>query len=262
MSAPMEQFYRDYACHRAEEGRAVRGEELRLLPYLQSGPLARQWAVRAKSFDAFVKQVLNPMAATRALEILDLGAGNGWFCHRVASMGHRAVALDVRDDDVDGLGAARDFLIAVPGLFSCIKASFDDLPFCPNSFDITLFNASLHYARDLRQVLAEAMQVTRPGGVVAILDSPFYAHERDGDAMVAEKLAQGAARYGARAGVLLNQNFIEFLTQQRLSDALTGLSWMRQKVRYPLWYEMRPFVARLKGRRRPSRFDLWTARVP
>jgi SAM-dependent methyltransferase len=196
------------------------------------------------------------------MDVLDAGAGSGWLCNRMAQMGNRAVALDIRDDDVDGLGAAKDFLIDAPDLFQCACASFDDLPFDDHCFDVTVFNASLHYATDLRRILAEAVRVTRQGGVLAILDSPFYACEKDGRLMVAEKLQSGAARFGERADVLLTQKFIEYLTPERLAAASDTLSWSRRRVRYPLWYETRPLVAQLRGRRKPSRFDLWTARAP
>jgi ubiquinone/menaquinone biosynthesis C-methylase UbiE len=261
MSTVSAEFCRAYARHRAEEGRALRGAELKTLPYLRSGPQARQWAVRAASFDAFVTRVAMPMTTVRPIDVLDAGAGNGWFCHRMAKMGNRAVALDIRDDSVDGLGAAADFLVDSPHLFECVRASFDDLPFDDHCFDVTVFNASLHYADDLRAVLAEAVRVTRRGGVLAILDSPFYANDEDGNAMVAEKLHLGVKRFGARAEVLLSQNFIEYLTPTRLRAASDELSWSCQRVRYPLWYEMRPLLAWLKGRRKPSRFDVWTARV-
>jgi len=256
------QFRSDYAQHRAAEGRGYSGKALRALPYLRSGAFARQWEVRARSFDAFVKHVLVPMTGDRPLDVLDLGAGNGWLCHRIARMGHKAVAVDIRDDDVDGLGAAAEFLVDAPNLFECITASFDALPFASHRCDIALFNASLHYAQDLRQVLAEAVRVTRPGGMLVILDSPFYTRDSDGAAMVAEKQAQGAARFGAHADVLLSQNFIEYLTRKRLAAASPGLVWSRRRVLYPLWYEMRPLLARLAGARTPSRFDLWTARAP
>jgi ubiquinone/menaquinone biosynthesis C-methylase UbiE len=222
--------------------------------------LARQWAVRARSYEAFVRHLLLP--AKRPLRILDLGAGNGWLCHRVARLGHKAVALDVREDDIDGLGAARQLLDKDPDLFTCLAASFDELPLPPDQFDITLFNASLHYATDLGRVLSEARRVTKSGGTLTILDSPFYANEQQGDAMVAEKRAQGESRFGSRAGTLLSQNFIEYLTRERLAAASPGIFWTRRRVRYPFWYEMRPLLARLKGARPPSRFDLWTATVP
>src|SRR6202035_5070199 len=125
--------------------------------------------------------------------------------------GNRAVALDIRDDDIDGLGAASDFLVDAPDLFKRVRASFETLPFDDHSFDIALFNASLHYASDLHRVLAEALRVTRRGGVLVLLDSPFYAREEDGRSMVEEKRQSGATRFGTRAEVLLSQNFIEYL---------------------------------------------------
>ena len=260
MSGITAQFCAEYARHRAREGRCLSGEALRALPYLRSGPLARQWAVRARSFDAFVRLVLEP--AHRPLAILDLGAGNGWLCHRAARYGHRPVALDMRDDDVDGLGAARRLLAELPGLFDCIAASFDAIPLESGRFDVTLFNASLHYAHDLTHTLTEAMRVTRPGGLLAIMDSPFYADNADGQAMIAEKKARGATHFGPGADLLLAPDFIEYLTQERLARATPALVWTRHRVRYPLWYEMRPLLAYLRGRRAPSRFDLWTARLP
>jgi SAM-dependent methyltransferase len=258
VNASTAEFFRDYARHRAKEGRAHNIEELKQLPYLRSGPLARQWAVRARTFDAFVEHVIEP--AGRPLAVLDLGAGNGWLSYRLAQMGHKAVALDIRDDDVDGLGAAARLRHEAP--FECAHASFDDIPFATGRFDVTIFNASLHYAIDLKAVLAEAARVTRPRGVLAVLDSPFYTRVADGEAMVAEKRAHGAAVFGARSGTLLSRNFIEYLTRERLAAAYPQHFWTRRIVRYPLWYEMRPVFAALKRARRPSRFDLWTAQVP
>ena len=140
------------------------------------------------------------------------------------SEGHRCVALDTRDDHVDGLGAAQEFLAEDPDLFRCVTASFEDLPFAPESFDVTLFNASLHYAQDLARTLAEASRVTRHGGIIAILDSPFYRRAADGEAMVAEKKSRGAASFGAQADVLLSPDFIEYLTPERLCCRPAGIA--------------------------------------
>jgi SAM-dependent methyltransferase len=262
MTAPSIQFRAEYARQRAAEGRGLGGEALRSLPYLRSGPLARQWKVRARSFEAFVRHVLQPRMKQHGRRVLDLGAGNGWLCWRVAKMGFEVVAVDIRDDAVDGLGAARALLGGDPRLFACIAASFDRLPFHDRGFDITLFNASLHYASDLASVLREARRVTAQGGAIAILDSPFYASDEGGAAMVREKRARGAEQFGERAGVLLGEDFIEYLTREKLAAAAPGLRWRRHRVFYPLWYEMRPLVSWLKGKRPPSRFDLWVAAVP
>lgn len=238
---------------------------MRQLPYLAGGPLAKQWKVRARTFDAFVATILRPMArrSRRPLRVLDLGAGNGWLSWRVALDGHHAVAVDVRDDHVDGLGAATTYLDGETARFDRVVASFESLPIADGHFDLVVFNASLHYALDLAATLREARRVAHTGGRIVILDSAFYAREADGEQMVMEKRRNAPARFGARAEALMALPFIEYLTPHRL-EAASGqleLTWTRHRVRYPLWYELRPLAARLRGRRAPSRFDLWEAVV-
>ena len=255
---PDAQFRAEYAAHRASEGRGYAGAALFALPYLERGAHARQWAVRARTFDAFMRRVIAP--AVRAGErprVLDLGAGNGWLAWRVSLAGCDAMAVDLRDDAVDGLAAGAPLAARAP--FHRVAATFDALPLRDASYDVVLFNASLHYAVDLPAVLREAARVVRPGGRLLVLDSPFYALARDGDAMVAEKHREGTARYGERAAALLAVPCVEYLTAARLAEATadSGLAWRRRRVRYPLWYELRGAVAFLRGRRAPSRFDLW-----
>ena len=151
---------------------------------------------------------------------------------------------------VTWLGASAPFRRLAPAM-ECLVAPFDATPLSSGSVDIALFNASLHYATDLRAVVREASRV------IAILDTPFYAREADGLAMVAEK----RTRFGDRAQLLMDLPFIEFLTRERLREALPELEWTRHRVRYPLAYELRPLIAALTGKRVPSRFDLWVASV-
>jgi SAM-dependent methyltransferase len=264
VTTALARFRAEYGAHRAAEGRGHAPRELLALPYLSEGPLARQWSVRAHSYDAFVRRVLRPAAAEVAhpLRLLDLGAGSGWLCWRAARAGCDATAIDLRDDAVDGLGAAAAYLREPRGRFGRVVASFDALPLRASCVDVALFNAALHYATDLDAVLREARRVVRSGGRVVVLDSPFYTSDASGAAMVAEKHRDAAARFGERAGALLALPFVEYLTRQRLRDASDGLTWRRHRVRYPLWYELRPIAAWLRRRRAPSRFDLWECRVP
>lgn len=251
-------FRTAYGEHRAAEGRGRL--DSRRLPYITEGPHASAWRVRARTYETFIATIVMPRTRElrRALRILDAGAGNGWLCHRLTSLGHEAVALDLRWDDVDGLRA--------PGALtlSRVAASFQQMPLRPGTFDIVAFNASLHYATSLEEALAEATALVRSGGRIAILDSPFYSSETAGTAMVVEKHANAAARFGDRAADLLALPFIEFLTVERLEDASRALSlrWLRRRVRYPWRYEIRPLMALLRGMREPSRFDVWEAVVP
>ena len=171
--------------------------------------------------------------------------------------GHHAIALDIRSDAVDGLGAAEPLVERSAGL-QTIVGSFDAIPLASASVDIAVLNAAIHYATDLRAVLREAERVTRSGGQIVIMDSPFYRRESDGLAMIEEK----RRAFGNRAAVLMSLPFIEFLTRERLRDASPELEWTRHRVRYPLAYELRPLVAAVSGKRRPSRFDLWVATRP
>lgn len=260
--AAIAQFAADYAAHRAAEGRGYVGDALLSLPYLKDGPFAAQWAVRARSFDALMTRIVRPLAAARgALTTLDLGAGNCWLSYRIALEGHHAIALDIRNDAVDGLEAGSPFVARAPGGIDRIAASFEAIPLGAASADLTVFNAALHYATNLAATLAEAERVTRPGGRIVILDSPFYTRERDGLAMVAEKRARATERFGERADSLLGLPFIEFLTRDRLAAA-SNLAWRRDRILYPIAYELRSIKAALLRKRAPSRFDLWVAERP
>lgn len=266
-----QRFRAAYAEHRLAEGRGVGGHaELLALPYLRTGPLAKQWAVRARSFERFVDAVLEPRArevAPRPVEVLDLGAGNGWVCYRVHRAGHRSLAVDVRCDAVDGLAAAGGYHSHLERKFGRIAASFESLPLRADAFDIAVFNASLHYAHALATTLREAGRVVRRGGRIAVLDSPFYRHAAHGDAMVEEKRRNAARQFGRLAEALTALPLVEYLTPERLATAsaaggLPDLRWRRHRVNYPLWYEARPLIARIRGRRPPSRFDVWEATIP
>jgi SAM-dependent methyltransferase len=254
-----------YAEHREAEGRRLADADLLALPWLRHGPQAAQWAVRARTFETFVARVLEPLAGRRGrpLSVVDLGAGNGWLSYRVGCAGHSAIAVDIRADRIDGLGAADCLAARPPGRIERVVASFDAVPLADDTADIAVFNASLHYATELPRVLAEAHRVTASGGTIAILDSPFYRGEADGEAMVAETRLCAHERFGERAAILTSLDCIEFLTPARLASASAslGLAWRRHRVRYPIAYELRPLAAAIRGRRRPSRFDLWTADV-
>jgi ubiquinone/menaquinone biosynthesis C-methylase UbiE len=193
--------------------------------------------------------------ATGSLRVLDLGAGNGWLAHRASLVGAEALALDTRDDCVDGLGAApRESPIAR------VVASFEAIPLRDASFDVVVFNASLHYAEDLGRALREARRVVRPRGRIVVLDSPFYGSTEHGEAMVRAKREDAERRFGARAEALMALAAVEYLTRDRLADASSGLGlapWRRYRVLYPLWYELRAVRAALRGERPPSRFDVW-----
>ena len=259
-----ERWERAYAALREREGRS--DPEVRLgRPYLMQGPLAAQWRIRARTYDRFVAAVLAPFErkAGRPLSILDLGAGDGWLAARMAGRGHRAVALDVRLDAVDGLAAGALLARQREGHFGRVAASFEALPTSRATFDLAVFNASIHYAADLPLVLSEARRAVRGGGRIVLLDSPFYRSAEAGEAMVRQKERQTRETLPDLAEDLLARPSIEYLTRERLGAAAapSNLAFRRIRVLYPFSYELRGVHALLRRDRPPSRFDVWVARV-
>jgi SAM-dependent methyltransferase len=202
-----EPFLRDYRIVRAAEGWGARDAQYyRALPNVGAHvPQRAIWNVRAKHFE----WLLHIIAARPAARILDVGAGNGWLAHQLAARAHRVAALDLADDARDGLGAH----VHYPTRFECYQAEFDRLPFANSQFDWVIFNASLHYARELDTTLREARRVLRDGGAMVIMDSPFYARAADGRKMVAAREAEFRAQFGFSRDV----DAVGFMTLETLA---------------------------------------------
>ena len=258
-SATRQQFLQDYATIRHAEGRgSMNSAYYRELPYRDlSGKNSEQWRIRARSFHAFERTVLADAErqAGRELDVLDLGAGNGWMSHRLAMRRHRVVALDIFCDELDGLGALTHY----PLQFPAAAAEFDSLPFRESSFDLAVFNASFHYSSDYRRTLNEVRRCLRPGGRLVIMDSPVYQRSEHGEMMRAERRAYFEKLYGFRSDALKS---IEYLDQPMLDELSSEMKidWQYSQPWYGLRWALRPWKAKLRGKRPPSRFLILVGR--
>jgi SAM-dependent methyltransferase len=257
-------FITEYEFIRAAEGRGSAAPAYYLnLPYKDiSGRNSDQWAIRARTFRTMERQILAPLAKhhERPLHILDMGAGNGWLSYRLTLLGHLPVAVDLLINNQDGLGAATHFTSHVRPLFPRVQAALDRLPFASSTFDLVIFNASFHYSEDYQRTFAEALRCTRPGGAVVIADTPWYAEEESGKKMVEEKHRRFAATYGFPSNSISS---LEYLTPRRLERLQNEprLEWKSIKPFYGIRWSLRPFLAKLKGRRSPSQFRIYAAWV-
>lgn len=257
-----EQFLRDYRRVRAEEGRGSSSAEYYLaLPFADvTGRNRWQWKIRARTFACWERRVLPEIERSfgRALDVLDAGAGNCWLSYRLALRGHRPVALDLLDDDLDGLGAGLQYFPHLPAPFPRFQADMDRLPFGPAQFDAVVFNASFHYSVDYEQTLAEAARCLRRPGYLVIADSPCYSRDASGRAMVEEKHAEFQRRFGFRSDSLRSREYLTPHVLEELASRL-GLRWNVRKPHYGVAWAMRPVAARLLGRRERAKFHLlWT----
>jgi SAM-dependent methyltransferase len=254
-AAQLEQFVRQYRVVREHDGyRAPEAEYYRRLPTVAAGdPQARSWQVRRETYHHLLGHVL--AAGPLPLHILDLGAGSGWLSHRLASLGHRAVAVDAVDDSVDGLGAARHYVTK----FALVQADFDALPFAPGQFDLVVFNGSLHYAADTSATLEHAHRMLASGGALVVMDSPMFLADRDGSAMVVDMLRRFTDDCGLTDA---EPHGVGYLTFTMLTGIAERLRLRPQFVpsRGPLGWRLRRQLARVRLGRSPAAFGLWVAR--
>ncbi len=257
-------FMTDYQAVRSAEGRGSETSEyyLALPEHDVSGSNQSQWTIRARTFQYFRDKLLPLMETSHPAEmkILDLGAGNGWMSYRLALRGHKPIAVDLLTNNQDGLGAAEHFRAHLPSLFPRFQAELDRLPFADNQFDLAIFNASLHYSEDYTQTLQEAIRCVCSRGNVVIADTAWYRREESGEQMLAERRQAFLSKYGFASDDIKS---LEFLTDERLHalESRLGVKWQVHLPSYGPRWAVRPLVAKLRGRREPSRFRIYVAEV-
>lgn len=246
-------FLEQYRQVRHTEGRGSQDPAYyRALPYQDlTGKNSVMWAMRARSY-RYLETKLLPgweRAANRCLDILDLGAGNGWMSYRLALRNHRVTALDIFGDPLDGLRAMRSYPFSIPAT----EAEFNALPFDSNSFDLVIYNAAVHYSTDYVETLREAQRCLRPSGQVVILDSPVYRKREHGLRMVEERKLAYQKKYGFASDAM---NSIEFLDKPALRSLAVslGLQWRIYRPWYGWRWHVRPLKALIQRRRPPSHF--------
>jgi SAM-dependent methyltransferase/predicted RNA-binding Zn-ribbon protein involved in translation (DUF1610 family) len=255
-------FVEEYEKIRAAEGRGSLDVDFYLkLPYEDvTGKNAWQWKIRACTYDVLVQKLLPRLLHDKHQPtVLDLGAGNGWMSYRLALAGYSPVAVDLLTNDQDGLSAAVHFEKHLDPLFPRFRAEMSRLPFADEQFDAVIFNASFHYAEDYHAAMGEAVRCTKKQGAVIIADSPWYSVNESGERMVAERQAVFVQQYGTASNSIPS---LEFLTDERLSrlEQAFDLRWERSTPFYGLQWAMRPMLAKLRGKREPSRFRIYSAR--
>lgn len=262
--AYFERFIRDYEAIRKAEGRGSENAMFYLsLPFQdRTQRNSWQWGIRARTYTYLEQRILPTIHANpgQPLTVLDLGAGNGWLSYRLARQGQRPIAVDLQTNAFDGLGATVHYQQVLPMLFPRFQAELDCLPFADGQFDCAIFNASFHYSENYHRTVAEALRCVRRGGTIVIADSPCYSREGFGQQMVEERRKMFKERFGFVSDGLSS---CEYLTKEKLLalEARHQLQWTTHEVWYGLRWAFRPLVARLKRRREPSQFRIYTAQV-
>jgi SAM-dependent methyltransferase len=144
-----------------------------------------------------------------ALDVADLGCGEGYLTIEAARWARSVVAVD-RSEDV--LERARD--LARRRRVSNIvwkRGDLVKLPIDDGSVDLALLSQTLHHSTRPERVLTEAVRICRPGGKVLVLDlrehDQAWVRERLGDERLGfgdaelERLLRGAGLSHVRVTV-------------------------------------------------------------
>lgn len=131
---------------------ALSGDERRqLVP-------GRSWAAWARALG-----LLMP-----AVDVADLGCGEGYLTLEAARWARRVVAID-RSGDVLARGKALAERRKLRNI-TWKRGDLEKLPIADRSIDIALLSQALHHADHPERALAEAHRILRPGGRLLVLD--------------------------------------------------------------------------------------------
>lgn len=259
-----DRFIEQYSAVRAKEGRGSNSSDYYLaLPFQDlTGNNSWQWMIRARTFRHFEKHFLVEIERRHreGCDILDIGAGNCWLSYRLGLRGHRPVAVDLLDNEADGLGAGVHYLRHMKRPFPRFQAEMDCLPFGDAQFDVVIFNASFHYSVDYEVTFAEALRCLRRPGHLIIADSAFYQREESGHAMLEEKRRSFKQRFGFESDSIPSREYLTPQTLDQLANRF-GIQWRILRPWYGIDWALRPIKARLARRRAPSRFYLFWGRI-
>jgi ubiquinone/menaquinone biosynthesis C-methylase UbiE len=203
----------------------------------------RIWKIRQRTFRALESAVAN---IPRELA-LDVGAGNCWLTRYLDQWGFGAIAVDLNASPMDGLRAGQTF-IDNGAAFLRIRCGMERLPFVSNRIRLLATNASFHYASDFRAALAEFKRVLTPGGIIAIIDTPFYENSADGERMIAQRVVEFRTKYKIPESVARQAMFLTYKQMEELAQSL-ALSVRINNVGLGLPRKIEEIRGKLAGRR-------------
>ena len=162
-------FGLQYILLRNKEGRIYSDKEVAVLPEIdKEHKHYNEWQVRKDTSGRLIKYLFSKK---KALEILEVGCGNGWLTAKLSGIPlSRLIGIDINGEE---LNQAKRVFSQIENLefFNC---SFQDEMFSDRKFDIIVFAASVQYFSSLEKVLIESLERLKPGGEIHIIDSHLY----------------------------------------------------------------------------------------
>lgn len=164
-------FSENYLAVRRKENRILTDEEVMLLPLTSSkNSNSKEWKLRASSSNCIVKYLKEK---NKALKILDIGCGNGWFSNLMSQIPNcEVVAIDINTIELEQANTvfrSKNLQFVCGDIFTI--TSFE------NQFDCITLNGCVQYFPDFLLLIEKLKTFLKIYGEIHIIDSPFYDKE-------------------------------------------------------------------------------------
>ena len=154
-----------------------------------TGRVTAYWTTRSRDFAAVRKNELRDpiserwmeemdryLPAGRALDVLDVGTGTGYFAILLSLRGHRVTGIDLTRAMLDEAGAAAAAMGVAPAF---LQMDAQRLEFPDARFDAVVTRNLTWTLPDPEQAYREWCRVLRPGGVLLNFDADYAQNVRN-----------------------------------------------------------------------------------
>ncbi|WP_034061066.1 class I SAM-dependent methyltransferase [Lacinutrix jangbogonensis] len=154
-----------YLKARKNEGRILTDKEVGILPNLNRF----EWPFRIQSTQRIIDYISRKK---RALAVLDIGCGNGWFSNKIAKIPNvnNVVGLDINKEELEQAASVfkSKYLKFVYADVFKTSSVFEA------QFDIITLNGVVQYFENFSELITLLHSFLKPNGEIHIIDSPFY----------------------------------------------------------------------------------------
>jgi len=136
----------------------INKENVNQLPKVSFDPSI--WRLRAYDLELISKII----TSEKPLNILDLGAWNGWLSHQLAAKGHHVTAVDYFMAPFDGLQTVSYY----DNPFLAVQANLNDLSFLKKQYDVIVINRCYPYFEDIQTQIDTLKKLLNDNGTIII----------------------------------------------------------------------------------------------
>jgi len=158
-----------YLSLREQEKRVYTDEVVKKLPEISAEhPLNHEWQARNFSSQNLLRYFTGKKDSAK---ILELGCGNGWLSHKLATLpDSEVIGIDINEQEL--LQASRIFGAKKNIFFAYADINTAEIKY--SHFDYIILSASLQYFGDLVPLFTKLFILLAKNGEIHILDTPIY----------------------------------------------------------------------------------------